>query len=224
MKIPKRIETLVADFEGCYLKAYKCPAGVWTIGYGHTKGVKKGDTLTSKGAYALLKEDLELVEMNLNKRKKFKECDNSNYKKAMISFAFNCGEGNFDKLSSNRNWYEILVNLQKYCKAKVNGEYKVLKGLERRRKYELAYALRYHKDQSKRSYQKSTTTVIQGMLNKWAKSRNQGFSIAVDGIFGTRTDNMVRHFQKYYKLKETGVVNGTTYKQLLVVAFNINYN
>ena len=34
---------LIKHFEGCELKAYKCPAGVWTIGYGHTKGVQEGD-------------------------------------------------------------------------------------------------------------------------------------------------------------------------------------
>ena len=34
--------TLLKSFEGCRLTAYKCPAGVWTIGYGHTKGVKRG--------------------------------------------------------------------------------------------------------------------------------------------------------------------------------------
>ena len=34
---------LIKHFEGCELKAYKCPAGVWTIGYGHTKDVQPGD-------------------------------------------------------------------------------------------------------------------------------------------------------------------------------------
>ena len=33
---------LIKQFEGCVLTAYKCPAGVWTIGYGHTAGVKQG--------------------------------------------------------------------------------------------------------------------------------------------------------------------------------------
>lgn len=32
----------ICNFEGLVLTAYKCPVGVWTIGYGHTKGVKKG--------------------------------------------------------------------------------------------------------------------------------------------------------------------------------------
>ena len=37
---------LIKHFEGCELYAYKCPAGVWTIGYGHTKGVEPGMQIT----------------------------------------------------------------------------------------------------------------------------------------------------------------------------------
>ena len=39
-------KALVKEFEGLYLKAYKCPAGVWTIGWGHTSGVREGMTIT----------------------------------------------------------------------------------------------------------------------------------------------------------------------------------
>ena len=48
MKINKRGLNIIKKYEGCRLTAYKCPAGVYTIGYGHTKGVKKGDTITQK--------------------------------------------------------------------------------------------------------------------------------------------------------------------------------
>ena len=50
---------LIKKFEGCKLTAYKCPAGVWTIGYGHTKGVKKGQKITKEEAEELLKQDLQ---------------------------------------------------------------------------------------------------------------------------------------------------------------------
>ena len=53
---------LIKHFEGCYLDAYLCPAGVWTIGYGHTKGVKEGDTIDQEAAEAYLIEDLEEFE------------------------------------------------------------------------------------------------------------------------------------------------------------------
>ena len=39
---------LIKHFEGCELEAYKCAAGVWTIGYGHTKDVQEGDVWNKK--------------------------------------------------------------------------------------------------------------------------------------------------------------------------------
>ena len=42
MKVSNDCISLIKQFEGCRLTAYKCPAGVWTIGYGHTVGVKEG--------------------------------------------------------------------------------------------------------------------------------------------------------------------------------------
>jgi lysozyme len=50
---------LIEQFEGLRLTAYKCPAGVWTIGYGHTEGVKQGDKITIEEANQLLAEDTE---------------------------------------------------------------------------------------------------------------------------------------------------------------------
>jgi len=43
MQISKEGLALIKKFEGCELEAYLCPAGVWTICYGHTKDVKEGD-------------------------------------------------------------------------------------------------------------------------------------------------------------------------------------
>ena len=42
MKITSEVLDLIKRYEGLILNAYKDPAGVYTIGYGHTKGVKKG--------------------------------------------------------------------------------------------------------------------------------------------------------------------------------------
>jgi len=47
--------------EGLRLKAYKCSAGVWTNGYGHTAGVKPGDVITQEQADKWLDEDMELA-------------------------------------------------------------------------------------------------------------------------------------------------------------------
>lgn len=55
---PSIAADFVRQFEGLSLKAYLCPAGVWTIGYGHTSGVKEGDEIDQSEADALLIEDL----------------------------------------------------------------------------------------------------------------------------------------------------------------------
>lgn len=49
----------ISSFEGCRLSAYKCSAGVWTIGYGHTEGVREGDTCTQEQADAWLIDDVK---------------------------------------------------------------------------------------------------------------------------------------------------------------------
>ena len=89
MTISDRGVELIAKYEGCRLEAYKCPAGVWTIGYGHTAGVTQGQTLPSKeAAKTLLKEDL----------KKYGGYVNSCVKKGMIAFPIN--QNQFDALTS----------------------------------------------------------------------------------------------------------------------------
>lgn len=60
---------LAADFieawEGCRLTAYKCPAGIWTIGVGHTQDVTEHDEITYEQSRDLLRRDLELVRHDL---------------------------------------------------------------------------------------------------------------------------------------------------------------
>ena len=66
MKIGNSGLQLIKSFEGCRLTAYKCPAGVWTIGYGHTAGVKQGMTITQEQADNYLKSDLVIYENHVN--------------------------------------------------------------------------------------------------------------------------------------------------------------
>ena len=58
---------LIKQSEGLRLKAYRCPAGVPTIGWGHTEGVKMGQRITQAQAEVLLIQDLEPVEQLLNR-------------------------------------------------------------------------------------------------------------------------------------------------------------
>lgn len=90
MKINARGLEIIKYFEGCRLKAYKCPAGVLTIGYGHTRGVKQGDKITQEQAEKYLKEDLKVYEahvMSFNDKYNW----SSNEFSALVSFAFNIG-------------------------------------------------------------------------------------------------------------------------------------
>jgi lysozyme len=66
MKASQILINKIKEFEGVKLKAYKCPAGVPTIGVGHTQGVVMGQTITIEQAESLLKGDILPVESYLN--------------------------------------------------------------------------------------------------------------------------------------------------------------
>lgn len=136
MHISDRGVELVAKYEGCRLEAYKCPAGVWTIGYGHTAGVKEGDALASEeAAKSLLKEDLAKYAGYVNacvKKGVIGFTLNQNQFDALTSFCYNCGNGNLEKLVNGRDAATVADKLLLYNK----GGGKVLPGLARRREEE----------------------------------------------------------------------------------------
>ena len=87
---------LIKSFEGLMLEAYLCPANIWTIGYGHTKGVQKGDTLEDETeAEALLAKDLLIYERIVNKALEVPVTRNQF--DALVSFVYNIGGGAFRK-------------------------------------------------------------------------------------------------------------------------------
>lgn len=129
MHISDRGISLIKKYEGCRLSAYKCAAGVPTIGYGHTSGVKMGDKITQAQAEQMLKSDLVIYE---NHVKSLKRDFNQNEFDALVSFCYNCGIGCLKTLCKNRTNAQIAEALLLYNKA--NG--KVLEGLNRRRKDE----------------------------------------------------------------------------------------
>lgn len=136
MDISQNGINLIKKFEGCGLKAYKCPAGIWTIGYGHTgSAVHAGLQITSEEAEKLLKTDL-LVHCN-NVSKLVKVPLNQNQFDALVSFEYNVGYGNFKSSTLLK-----LLNQKKYKEAaeqfgrwKYAGK-KELLGLVRRRNAE----------------------------------------------------------------------------------------
>ena len=92
MKTSNQGKNLIKEAEGLRLDAYRCPAGVPTIGWGHTKGVKIGQHITLAEAEDLLVEDIAPIERLLNGLK-------INFRQeqfdALVSWIFNLGEGKF---------------------------------------------------------------------------------------------------------------------------------
>lgn len=83
---------LIKRYEGLRLEAYRCPAGVWTIGYGHTKGVYKGMRISKEEAEMFLRQDVEIVELQVvNTVGKLAACKID----ALVSFAYNVGVAAF---------------------------------------------------------------------------------------------------------------------------------
>lgn len=126
---------LIKKFEGCRLEAYKCPAGIWTIGYGHTKGVKDGQIITQEQAEEFLREDLRIFEQTVESCVKVPLSQNQF--DALVSFCYNCGSGALKtstllRLLNEGNYSEAGEQFLRWNKA--GG--KVLVGLTRRREEE----------------------------------------------------------------------------------------
>lgn len=81
----------ISSFEGCKLTAYKCSAGVLTIGFGHTEDVKEGDTCTQEQANAWLIEDIRDTQLLLAHYINVPVTQNEFI--SLVSLAFNVGVG-----------------------------------------------------------------------------------------------------------------------------------
>ena len=133
---------VVKMFEGCRLTAYRCPAGIPTIGYGATRypsgqPVKMGETITQQRADLMLEWHLKEFGGDV-KMQLINTLVNQNQFDALVSFAYNCGIGALakstlmKKVRNNPNDESIRAEFAKWNKA--GG--KELAGLTRRRKVE----------------------------------------------------------------------------------------
>lgn len=86
---PHIASDFIAQWEGFRSSAYKCPAGVWTIGYGHTDGVKKGDTIGKSMAREVLVDDIRKAAESLAPVINVPVTDGQYI--ALVSLAFNVG-------------------------------------------------------------------------------------------------------------------------------------
>lgn len=129
---------ITKEFEGCKLKAYICPAGKLTIGYGHTgSDVTEGMEITQDRAEELLMQDLTVASKAVNSY--VTHPINQNQFDALTDFTYNCGSGNFKsstllKLVNAGDFAGAALEFGKWNK----GGGKVLDGLTRRRAAESA--------------------------------------------------------------------------------------
>lgn len=128
---------LITSFEDLELKAYLCPAGVWTIGFGTTvypdgTKVKKGDTCTAEQAKAYFAYDLKRFENAVNSG--LTVLVNQNQFDALVSLTYNIGETAFKKstLLELLNANKLTAAADEFPKWNKGGG-QVLKGLVRRR-------------------------------------------------------------------------------------------
>lgn len=94
MKASDKAYALIRRFEGKSNTAYQDSAGVWTIGYGHTGGVVKGQTISDDEVERLLAEDVAVAENAVNAQNLNLTQDQFD---ALVDFVFNLGAGNFQK-------------------------------------------------------------------------------------------------------------------------------
>lgn len=136
LQISNRGLNLVKRYEGCRLAAYLCPAGVWTIGYGHTgtvdgKKIAKGMVITQGTAERLLLQDMKKFADHVNKFDQKYHWTQNEFD-AMVSFAFNVGSINQLTANGTRTKQAIANSILLYNKA--NGS--ILPGLVKRRQDE----------------------------------------------------------------------------------------
>lgn len=135
MKIGYEGLKMIKHFEGLELNAYQCAAGVWTIGYGHTKGVQQGMVISEETADEMLVEELKEYENYIND---MVNCPlNQNQFDALVSWVYNLGPANLQastllKVLNAGDYAGVPAQIKRWNKA--GG--KVLEGLTRRREAE----------------------------------------------------------------------------------------
>lgn len=135
---------MTKNFEGCRLEAYQDQVGVWTIGYGHTLGVKPGDVWSQQDADIWLERDLERAMDYVAELVKVPLDDHQWY--ALVDFVFNLGHGALYGstllLKLNRGDYAgAALEFPKWNKVRINASLMPSTGLTRRRLAEQAMFL-----------------------------------------------------------------------------------
>jgi len=127
----------IKEFEGLRLTPYLCPAGKWTVGWGHTKNVDPKKAITEVEAERLLQEDLSFVAVHVMKLVT-SEITQGMFD-ALVDFAFNVGldgDSTLLRLVNEGRFDDAAKEFHKWEGAHVNGKLVKLVGLVNRREKE----------------------------------------------------------------------------------------
>ena len=132
MKTSAEGVALIKKFEGCKLQSYLCSADVWTLGFGHTRGVKDGDSCTQEQAEQTLVDDLFEFEKYVHKH--VNVALDQNQFDALVAWTFNLGPTNLRestllKRVNEERFSDVPTEIRRWNRA--GGE--VVQGLVRRR-------------------------------------------------------------------------------------------
>lgn len=128
--------SLIKSAEGLRLRAYQDSVGVWTIGFGRTRGVKQGQKITEAEATEFLKSDLESAEADVTRLVRVVVTENQFA--ALVSFVFNLGAGALKRstLLKKLNLGDMNGAAVEFLKWNKAGQ-KILAGLTKRRQAEM---------------------------------------------------------------------------------------
>lgn len=139
MELSQKIKQMIKGWEGCKLTAYRCPAGVLTIGYGHTGAdVTPGKTITQAEADRLFDADIRKFAAKVAPLFAGVALNNNQFD-ALVSLSYNIGSLSVKaptllcKVKANPNDPSIRAEFLKHVNARVNGVLKQLPGLVKRR-------------------------------------------------------------------------------------------
>ena len=131
---------LIKNFEGLKLDAYQDVAGIWTVGYGHTKNVHPGMHVTVEQATQLLRDDLAEFESAVDNGTMHSPTSDNQFS-AMVALCFNIGSANFRGSTVLRDHNAGKCDLAAeaflmWNKARINGALQPVAGLTNRRRAE----------------------------------------------------------------------------------------
>jgi lysozyme len=206
---------LVKHFEGLYRTAYLCPAGVPTIGYGHTAGVKMGQTITAEQADSFLASDLTEAAGHVDALVKVLLDDDQ--RGALSSFVFNLGAGSLQsstllKLLNAGDYAGASGQFGRWVNATVNGKVTQLPGLVARRAAEAALfsgvAASLPAEQPHQMPQMGNAPA--GVEDDEIRAIQLIVGAKVDGVFGPATASAVKRWQYMHNLEPDGIAGPLT--------------